>query len=505
MAVGAISIQGGIKKIKTPKGWIPYTEKRTPMPKKVDEPSAPKHDYVGHHTSPDSKYGTPLHRSPDEKFPDIVQHPNWYSLTKQQALVFRMTHNRPDAMVTVYRSVPVSVDKINPGDWVSPFKNYAEMTPTAGEEHKTISMKVRAGDIYTAGEPEEWGWHPQTVQKGRKAQQGDVRTWKDGRKMKKVGNEWVPIETAGKKGKKKKSGKKTPPPGSQLPPKTLEKLKNMGINKFPAGDIPMSEITLDFSDPKNKAVMKWVNASKTPQSAYTPEFHKKNADVKWARISEARKELPKFKRDLKNKLAAAKKGSPEEQGILAAAIIAYTGLRPGSKLSLEKFGNYGVTTMTSEHIKISGNTVSINFTGKGYVNNASKFTDKTLAAALKPYLKKGRNAKNSIFQPSSLPQARKAAEPMGIKLKDFRTIIACNIGTAVLNRQMVPPPLTGVDKKDKRLLAKAMLQASKIVAKALNNTPSVARDNYVHPEIFKEWAINKAKADPKLFEEVKKK
>jgi DNA topoisomerase-1 len=431
-----------------------------------------------------------------------MDHPNWYSLTKQQALIFRMTHNRPDAMVTVYRSVPVSVDKINPGDWVSPFKYYAEMTPTAGEEHKVISMKVRAGDLYTAGEPEEWGWHPQTVQKGRKAQQGDVRTWKDGRKMKKVGTEWVPVETAGKK---KKAGKKAPPPGSQLPPKTLEKLKKMGITKFPAGDIPKSEVKVDFSDPLNKAVMKWVDGSGTPQSAYTPEFHDKNADVKWQRVSEARKDLPKFKKDLKKKLAEAKDGSVQEQGILAAAIIAYTALRPGSKRSLDKFGNYGVTTMTSEHIKVSGNTVTINFTGKAGKGNKSKFTDKAIADALKRYIKTGRNAKKSIFKPSSLNEARKAAKPLGVKLKDFRTIIACNIGLAVLNRQMVPPPLTGNAKKDKRLLAKAMLQASKIVAKALNNTPAVARDNYVHPEIFKEWAVNKAKADPKLFEEAKKK
>ena len=65
-----------------------------------------------------------------------------------------------------------------------------------------------------------------------------------------------------------------------------------------------------------------------------------------------------------------------------------------------------------------------------------------------------------------------------------------------------PPPLTGDAKKDKRLLAKAILSASKEVADVLNNTASVSKKNYIHPEVFKNWATKKAGADPKLFTEV---
>jgi DNA topoisomerase IB len=72
-----------------------------------------------------------------------------------------------------------------------------------------------------------------------------------------------------------------------------------------------------------------------------------------------------------------------------------------------------------------------------------------------------------------------------------------------LHSVVKPPPLTGNRKKDKRLLAKALLQASKTVAKKLNNTASVARSSYIHPAVFREWAIEKAGADPGLFEEVK--
>ena len=87
-------------------------------------------------------------------------------------------------------------------------------------------------------------------------------------------------------------------------------------------------------------------------------------------------------------------------------------------------------------------------------------------------------------------------------LKDLRTIKATREAMRVLDSVVVPPPLTGDRGKDKRLLAKALLDASKHVAKLINNSPAVARSSYVHPEVFKKWAIDRAGADPKLWEEV---
>ena len=50
-----------------------------------------------------------------------------------------------------------------------------------------------------------------------------------------------------------------------------------------------------------------------------------------------------------------------------------------------------------------------------------------------------------------------------------------------------PPPLSGNEEKNTRIIKKAILQMSGEVAKVLNNTPTQARDNYIHPEVFRKW------------------
>ena len=106
-----------------------------------------------------------------------------------------------------------------------------------------------------------------------------------------------------------------------------------------------------------------------------------------------------------------------------------------------------------------------------------------------------------MFGSTVVADARKLL-PGGMLLKDMRTINATQEAMRVLDSVVTPPPLTGNSAKDKRLLAKSLLEASRTVADKLNNSPAVARSSYVHPEVFRKWAIDRAGADPKLFEEV---
>ena len=296
--------------------------------------------------------------------------------------------------------------------------------------------------------------------------------------------------------KKEEEKEKKAPPGSQLPEKIQAKLKELGIGKLPQSDIPANTIETDFSDPENKAVIRWKDAAGRGQSGYTPEFHAKNAAKKWEMVSKHRDRLSKVQSDLKKKLSSAKPGTLEHQGLLIAAIIAETGLRPGSAKSLE--GRYGVSTLEGEHIQIKGDKVSFSFVGKQGKDNTSELTSRDISKALAVYKKEG-----ALFSRSALIEAREVAGKQGLKLKNFRTIVATNKAEAALDLIAVPPPLTGDDKKDKRLLARAMLNASKQVAEILNNSPAVAAKNYIHPDIFKAWAL-KAGASEGLFMEVKK-
>jgi ribosomal protein S18 acetylase RimI-like enzyme len=79
-------------------------------------------------------------------------------------------HGDPSAMVTIYRAVPENVTEINPGDWVSPVKKYAELNGDGNlgqdlESH-VISMQVPASQVFTdANSVLEWGWSPPNLER----------------------------------------------------------------------------------------------------------------------------------------------------------------------------------------------------------------------------------------------------------------------------------------------------------------------------------------------------
>ena len=293
---------------------------------------------------------------------------------------------------------------------------------------------------------------------------------------------------------------KRKPPGSQLPPDVLQALKDLKVDKLPQATIPQSDIQVDLSNPNTTALLKWKDVKGKTQSGYTPEFHAANAKKKWERVMEWREKAPAVIRQLGRELKKATPGTKKHQGLLVATIVAHTGLRPGGPNMKE--GNHGVANLTSSHVKITGNKVEFDFIGKQSKRNTATLRNKAVAEALSHYVKGGNKRNAPMFSSTAVTEARLSL-PEGLNLKDFRTIIATDTAMEVLDNLIVPPPLTGNKRKDKRLLAKSMLEASRRVADVINNTPQVARSTYVHPEVFRQWAITRAGADPSLFDEVK--
>ena len=86
--------------------------------------------------------------------------------TKESYLVLKNIKDTPDAEVTIYRSVPEGVNKINEGDWITLSKTYAKehgMHETdATKDLPVISMKVKAKDIVWDGNDlNEFAYKPQ--------------------------------------------------------------------------------------------------------------------------------------------------------------------------------------------------------------------------------------------------------------------------------------------------------------------------------------------------------
>ena len=134
-------------------------------------------DYRGLHRAPGKDRGAPLWDLTHDVYPDDI-----YTLPVRTAAryyghsepgdipvmsLIRRYQDKPDAQVVIYRSVPdvEEIKDINPGDWVSIYRPYAEAHGESGwgngEGYKTLEKRVKARDLYTDGNSiYEWGWDP---------------------------------------------------------------------------------------------------------------------------------------------------------------------------------------------------------------------------------------------------------------------------------------------------------------------------------------------------------
>jgi hypothetical protein len=126
------------------------------------------------HTAPNREFGATLDdlTGGGQMYPSDVYSPKGYqyygtgnSFDKKAFDIANRFKGKPDATVEIYRAVPKGVsDEINPGDWVTLTKDYAQehgQGPLKGD-YKIIKKKVKASDIYTnADSIHEWGYDPQ--------------------------------------------------------------------------------------------------------------------------------------------------------------------------------------------------------------------------------------------------------------------------------------------------------------------------------------------------------
>lgn len=137
-------------------------------------------DYYGLHRPPGPKDGAPAHDLTGEGriYPDDVYSRDGArlygtgdaALDRQTFRILAALKGKPDATLTIYRAVPVDVDQqgINPGDWVTVNRKYAEDHGLRfadeggeGEAFRIIEKTVKASEIFTNGDSiHEWGYWP---------------------------------------------------------------------------------------------------------------------------------------------------------------------------------------------------------------------------------------------------------------------------------------------------------------------------------------------------------
>lgn len=123
--------------------------------------------------------GAPGHDLSQLVSEDIYTHPEWYftmdAANRRTMAKLRAARGRPDMELYIYRAVPEGVTEINPGDWVTLDRDYAELHGEGsmggwwdkdGEwkpnPYSIIRRKVRAGELrWPADSLAEFGWFPE--------------------------------------------------------------------------------------------------------------------------------------------------------------------------------------------------------------------------------------------------------------------------------------------------------------------------------------------------------
>ena len=124
-------------------------------------------EYQGSHKPPSKSYGAPLHDLSQIMPKDVYtrEGKNLYGLgdsvvDRDWWMTAMKAKNKPDFEVEIYRAVPKGVKDINSGDWVTTSRKYADMhgESALSGDYEIISKKVKAKNLYSAGDPQEYGY-----------------------------------------------------------------------------------------------------------------------------------------------------------------------------------------------------------------------------------------------------------------------------------------------------------------------------------------------------------
>tara|TARA_R100001163_G_scaffold64213_2_gene57928 strand:+ start:1925 stop:3238 length:1314 start_codon:yes stop_codon:yes gene_type:complete len=212
-------------------------------------------------------------------------------------------------------------------------------------------------------------------------------------------------------------------------------------------------------------------------------------------LEEARKEkysnliflgmnLPKINSDIEKLL---KKKSPDVDSLSAMAlkIMLMCNFRVGSQNNEKKYGTYGLTTLTTEHITFKNDTAIIKFNGKKQQLNECTIKDKAIVNMLKKLVNHNKSTKSKKKYVFSWDGDRASPESLNdflggyhpdITTKTWRTWFANIRYISLMRREKENPESKSARKKISN-------QVVKKVAEELHHTPAICKKNYLMTEL----------------------
>jgi DNA topoisomerase-1 len=224
------------------------------------------------------------------------------------------------------------------------------------------------------------------------------------------------------------------------------------------------------------------------QYRYHDRWREVRDQTKYDRVIDFGRALPLLRATVQKDLA--RPGLPREK-VLAAVVrlLDSAFIRVGNTVYARENGSYGLTTMRDQHVNIFGSRMRFRFRGKGGKLSTVDLTDRRLAAVVKRcqdlpgeelFQYVDDDGQIGTVTSEDVNDYLQAMTDQDFTAKDFRTWA----GSALCAQALAE----GGGFRSRREAQSKIVQAIRIVAEKLGNTPAVCRACYVHPRILESYA-----------------
>lgn len=250
------------------------------------------------------------------------------------------------------------------------------------------------------------------------------------------------------------------------------------------------------ADPRGHLQATGRDARGRKQYRYHARWREVRDASKYSRLRAFGLALPKLRKQLETRLAAPGFSRDKVMATVITLLDA-TLIRVGNTQYAKDNRSYGLTTLRSRHVDVSGTTITFQFRGKSGVEHQISVKDRRLARIIKRCLEiPGQNlfqyldedgVRHSITS-SDVNAYLKTLTGADFTAKDYRTWAGSALALAVL-RELHWEPESDAKRH--------VVDMVKNVAKQLGNTPAVCRKCYIHPAVLEGFMLGALAQLPK--------
>jgi phage-related protein (TIGR01555 family) len=232
-------------------------------------------------------------------------------------------------------------------------------------------------------------------------------------------------------------------------------------------------------DPNGKAQVKGRDVKGNPQSLYSKAHSTGAAAEKFARLTQFNQVRGTLVTRAKADMHDAKLPIPMRDAAAVTYLISQTGFRiGGAEDTGAAVKAYGASTLEGRHVKLSGDAIHFNFTGKKGVAQKHLHSDAAIAKFLR---ERAAQPTERLFEVND-NQVRdyfKSVAGEDFTPKDMRTWMGTSM--ALKEVKKMPTPSTATEYKQ------AIKAVAITVSAKLGNAPAEALKSYIDPSVFHSW------------------